>query len=420
MFDAAKFVVAGAIVALFGGSMLAGVMPPRPSEEVAPAVKASSPAAAEPTQEPPTPLETYAEMRSRLVTEKAANRIDRVLDDGVGHTFYQVAEPFSVGSVWYRRIAFAPDGSAWLDTYAATEDEVLDEVIRIGEIGSLTGGTGFHSLDDLEVAPDGTIWALRPDDSGQTHVVSLEGSQWDRHDSGSVSHGALEILADGSVWTRDRRALRRFDGDEWSVFPFSEAGIALPTKDGRWVFANDMAAAPDGTLWLAFDTTDEQGGLARFDGTSWARVDPLGKRYQSKADAVAVGDGSVVWAALAACRGRGCLDDASKHRYFLARFDGERWTVFDEDDGAAQTNAPGGWATEMAVSPDGLLLTTLRKPGGMGSVALFDAAGRRAMIPREEMSAAGIGTIRAAPDGTFWILTGGVRIYIYTPPMAGD
>jgi len=52
MFSATKFVVAGAIVALFGGFLLSGVLMQQPAEETAPIVGAS--ASARPTNwEPP-------------------------------------------------------------------------------------------------------------------------------------------------------------------------------------------------------------------------------------------------------------------------------------------------------------------------------------------------------------------------------
>ena len=67
MFSATKFVVAGAIVALFGGFLLAGMLT-QPSEEAAPA--AASPTA---TSDP----------LSALITEEVEPGVYRVVSDGV-------------------------------------------------------------------------------------------------------------------------------------------------------------------------------------------------------------------------------------------------------------------------------------------------------------------------------------------------
>jgi len=417
MFSATKFVVAGFIVALFGGFLLSGVLT-QPSEEQVPAVGASASASADATVNPTPAVDAYGDMRSGLVTKQIRPGIERIVADGAEHDFPPDQNTVA-GRVVYSQIAFGPDGSAWMRRDVADSD-VDAEVIRVGEPGSFTIGTAPGiGATDLAVAPDGTVWSLWTDnlvetDEPVTDVFRLEDGVWVKHDSGmdSRSRGALEILADGSVWVRDGRALRRLEANGSTAFPYEDAGIALPAEQ-RWVFDNDMAAAPDGTLWLAFDATeDAAGGLVRFDGRSWERVDPLGSRYQSTADAVAVGDGGVVWAALTACRGQGCLDDHAKLRHFLARYDGTTWTVLDEDDGVARTNAPGGWKANLAVSPDGLLLTSLDKPG-TGSVALFDADGRVARLPRQRMGAFGATDIAAAPDGSFWVLDDG--LYLITP-----
>jgi hypothetical protein len=418
MFSATKFVVSGAVVALFGGFLLSGVLT-QPSEESVPAAGASASVEAEATVDPTPAVDAYGDMRSRLVTKQIRPGIEQIVADGAEHDF--PPDPNTVaGSAHYRQIAFGRDGSAWMRRDVADSD-VDAEVIRVGEPGSFTIGTSPGlGASDLAVAPDGTVWSLWTDyvvetDEPVTDVFRLEDGVWVKHDSemDSGSGGALEILADGSVWVRDGRALRRLEADGSTAFPYEDAGISLPAEQER-VSDDDLAATPDGTLWLAFDATeDAAGGLVRFDGTSWERVDPLGDRYQSTADAVAVGDGGVVWAALTACRGQGCLDDYAKLRHFLARYDGTTWTVLDEDDGVARTNAPGGWKADLAVSPDGLLLTTLDKPGS-GSVALFNADGRVERLPRQRIGTLALQDIAAAPDGSFWVLEEGDH-YIITP-----
>jgi hypothetical protein len=95
MFNATKFVVAGAIVALFGGFLLSGVLT-QPSEDRLPAVGASASAQAEPTgvvfAEPESVWDVEPDSTSTtagllpgvdLVTEEVEPGVFRVLSDGV-------------------------------------------------------------------------------------------------------------------------------------------------------------------------------------------------------------------------------------------------------------------------------------------------------------------------------------------------
>ncbi len=67
MFSATKFVVAGAIVALFGGFLLAGVLT-QPSEDRVPAAGAATPASIS-SVDPTRALDRYLDMRARLTTK---------------------------------------------------------------------------------------------------------------------------------------------------------------------------------------------------------------------------------------------------------------------------------------------------------------------------------------------------------------
>ena len=71
MFSATKFVVAGVIVALFGGFLLAGVLT-QPSDEMAPAAVTAS----------PSPV-TTEELLSGMVTEEVEPGVLRIRDDAI-------------------------------------------------------------------------------------------------------------------------------------------------------------------------------------------------------------------------------------------------------------------------------------------------------------------------------------------------
>ena len=95
MFSATKFVVAGAIVALFGGFLLSGVLTQQPSDDRLPAVGASASATAQAeatdaaTSEPEPTTEAVADSTTPdllpgvdLVTEEVEPGVYRVLGDG--------------------------------------------------------------------------------------------------------------------------------------------------------------------------------------------------------------------------------------------------------------------------------------------------------------------------------------------------
>ena len=141
MFSATKFVVAGAIVALFGGFLLAGVLTQRPSDEMTPGVEVASPEASASA----SPSSTIG-----LVTEEVKHGVYRVLDDGAGHDLTSTA-----ASDAPREIAVGNDGSVWL--HVGTESE--GRLFRLGDAAD-------HAIPSrpgrarITAAPDGSVWML--------------------------------------------------------------------------------------------------------------------------------------------------------------------------------------------------------------------------------------------------------------------
>ncbi|MGD8487348.1 MAG: hypothetical protein PVH07_11995 [Chloroflexota bacterium] len=283
MLSAVKFVVAGVIVSLFGGFLLAGILTTPQGDEVVPAAVTES----------PSPL-TTEDLLSGMVTEEVDPGVFRIVNDGVRDLSYPVEfrlgeEPVfedPLTSPPYREVA--PDGSLW------SLGPVADD--RSG-ISSFDGdrwtvrATTTDGLSALAVGPDGTVWVVAEDHNKHcsdveddacygTVLLRLEddGSlttieDWaDVHDGEAAWHH-LAVSPDGDVWLVGAQrvtavsegkaeVLLRFDGEGWEAIPGPEGWN--PGDMGRY-----FDVGPDGALWVK---THETGGLARFDDRGWTTL----------------------------------------------------------------------------------------------------------------------------------------------------
>jgi hypothetical protein len=346
MFGATKFVVAGVIVALFGGFLLSGVLT-QPSDESAPAVGASASASleSEPANEATTAPETSTTPDLlpgvALVTEEVEPGVFRVVSDGVRDLARPLPDYNYAGS--YMTLVAGLDGSVWLHpgrlfkgdrprpTYPGHElpfrlGHPVDA--RIGDERNAEGALNDYpsQYGDITVGPDGTLWmvddgvvwsfAERPDDDPWQQL----------YDAGPE----FALAPDGSVWTTEE-ALRRFflghsvDGSEWDSWevPFTEG------PDGRMTL---LGISGEGDAWVTNGEYD--GVIGRFDGSDWQTSSaPPGAWLWD------VGQDGTLWA-------------RSEHEQRrMLRFDGTDWTEYDEADGVPQM---GGheMPADIEVAPD--------------------------------------------------------------------
>jgi hypothetical protein len=250
VFSAAGFVVAAAIVALFGGFLLAGVMT-EPSAESVPAL-APSPATT------PDLLRATPDPSAGLVTEPVAPGIVRVLSDGAGH---------DLASLGVDDIAIGADGAVWMTGTSS--------LFRLGQPG-VAPVRGYSSYRNLTVADDGTVWV------GTSNPSSYDGERWSSA-PGDVDWWA--VRPDGTVWGV-RPDASFFGGDEQKPPGFVLSRI----EDGRWAtvdvvgwprgaigdasapYGPGLVATADGSLWLIAHRGDKA-LLMRYDGTTWDAVE---------------------------------------------------------------------------------------------------------------------------------------------------
>ena len=175
MFSAAKYVVAGAIVALFGGFLLAGVLT-QPSEPLPPAASSAS---ASPEAVPsvgPTTNDLLPGVD--LVTEEVEPGVFRVLRDSVRDLAGVRPKGMSVGqdrSVWL-----------WTETPGLRISQGARGAATLLELGE-PGETRFDPPGEFDkgftaVDADGTFWgAYDPDGDAGRGLASFDGSIWTRH-----------------------------------------------------------------------------------------------------------------------------------------------------------------------------------------------------------------------------------------------
>jgi hypothetical protein len=356
MFSVARFVVAGAIVALFGGFLLAGLLS-QPSDDMAPAAVTASPSPS-----------TTEDVLSSMITEEVEPGVLRVLDDGAGHDL--VAEPpadmtlASDGSVWLLRRSSHPDPEMWPDT-----PEWVDAVIRLGQSGTypFQAAETYDYQRSLAVGPDGVAWTnIGSYGHALGMLASLDGSAWSypAWPDGSADVAAIDAMPDGLVWVTQQvtdgpgpRVARIEDG-EWTVLPALED----PTLSGFFHGAGRyFAAAPDGTAWLAngdfhrcFVAPAPQ-GLLYFDGTRWELVDTQVDGRSWMAGPLALGPDGTLWVYLERPSPCGASSRNGRPGY-LARLDADGWRLFTaQADGVPRMVHFGYRDADMAVDADGTL-----------------------------------------------------------------
>jgi streptogramin lyase len=382
LFSTAKFVLAAAIVALFGGFLLAGILADPEAERSAPATTTPS----------PSPV-TVDEMLAGMITsEDPEAGLISVENDG-HRDIYQT--PWTRGG----DIEVGADGSVWIIWPGG-------EFFRLGDEPTYHLAALDH-VTDIEVGPDGTLWIILED-----HLLSFDTSLgsglglWERFESGRGLLHAMAIGADGTIWATSDEALVRFDADGWTEHLW-------PPTNARDMNLDSISVSDDGVVWLTWEKDQDRGAIVRFDHGEWL-FDPLPSPVRPWVEADVSPDG-ILWIA---------GDDELMHRS-LARFDGSEWAVFNEADGVRPWGGKQGFIPqeELHATPDGGVL--IDASAGEGFPALDAGTGRfdgttwtDTPAPWHLIDADG------GPDGSVWILgppgplDDGLRLTVIRPEVS--
>jgi len=394
MFSATKFVVAGAIVALFGGFLLTGVLTQPPSDEPLPpaAASASATTEAEPsdaaTSEPePTTEEQAADTTSPdllpgvdLFTEEVEPGVYRVVSDGVRELEWPATQDTS--------LIAGLDGSVLVaENPGKGQDRGCHgrcTAIRLGAPKTIKWskeplgppgrkGSEDWALSPVGIAADGTTYARvwRPG-NGVADLRSWNGSDWEilrKRNNGGVHWTWFDENGDlWAEWTASSdNGVRtgRLTADGWDPVikgpPVDQAdGISLGGDGLPYLLRNDqiLPLGPDGPgeplaigvpsielrgsgySWLSLDidgslwvVNGSEGELHRYDGS---RTDTFDIQHQYN-------DGYLTWFKGDPNGGVWMATDGYHPAQGVSHFDGEAWTQFLD----------GSHIDGMAVAPDG-------------------------------------------------------------------
>lgn len=236
----------------------------------------------------------------------------------------------------------------------------------------------------LALAGDGTLWVAT--DRG---VAALRAGRWTTAWPGEAR--TMALAADGTTWVGGQSTTivgLRPVGDTWVA-----REVVCP------VGAMSMAAVTDGSVYLGSHAYAGWPGLARVDGRTCEKVDPLGDGLGVEVVDLAADSGGGLVALL--LRGGGSPPWTS----YLAQFDGARWTILEEQTGVD------GVSGDITVSPSGQVWRAGAAPAS--GIERFDG-GRWILVVTGVQAS---GPISVAPDGAVWYGTSsGVQRFVPGAP----
>ena len=373
MSSALKFIAASAIVALFGGFLLAGIISTQPIDETTPAVVTES----------PSPM-TSEELLAGMVAEEVEPGVYRVINDGVRELV----------PADYWGVVAGQDGSVWLESTGQWLQ--LGEADRPISLGHVAG--------ESVVAADGSLWAIAAD-----NVYSFDGGSWTKWSTDSMPLRGLAMAPDGAVWVTGGEE----SGETAGLFRLA-GGDLTPMPDwtevhSRAAGASHLEVAPDGAVWLMGEETPDLPGydnggprvdaFLRFDGDAWEAVTvPVDLRYVAVGQSFDIGADGTLWAA---------VGNPKEPGDGLARLDESGWTVFTEADGVRPWGIFGFFPTDLLhAAPDGSAWVNAEGDGSScGGVANFDGTTWTGFL-----SDLCVGDMDVAPDGAVWVQAGPLEV----------
>jgi hypothetical protein len=193
-----------------------------------------------------------------LVTEDVEPGVERIVRDEAGHDLDETHPTYRYDM---DRIAITPDGTVWLTTtYSRSDNDAHPEVS--GPLAWALGRPGAYEVRYESPPTEGTTYLYeRPD--GTTTLTTVEGVS-------SEDGASMPVFEEGGLGQQSDEGVvlvPRPDGDH-TCQNLSMVVICEDPAGERTVYLpgtqiNQIAAAPDGTIWAVGGYAGDNGGLYR-------------------------------------------------------------------------------------------------------------------------------------------------------------
>lgn len=214
----------------------------------------------------------------------------------------------STGNVWIGTGAYGPKGAARYDGSEWTVFDMANSDLPSNDINDITVEKANNSS---------VIWFAT--DNG---LARLEDGAWTIYDTSSSDLpsryvSAVAVAPTGDKWIATDQGLARFDGSDWTVYDTSNS--PMPNNE-----TSAVAAVSGQQVWVGM----RDSGVAIYDGLDWELhiAQSIGLSAHYGFVTAFLRDSS------------GCMWIAT-YAGGLLRYDGDTWTVFDEDNSGLLDNS---------------------------------------------------------------------------------
>lgn len=233
----------------------------------------------------------------------------------------------------YGKLASAADGSLWLSSRIYIQH--LQSGSLIAQFGYQENNPAFNRVLNMALADNDSLWGIQQNNTIQhldNNGLLLEQLIIDTKDNAYVD---ISKAADGSFWL-----LNSHQGASYSAQHYSADGRLIKqfttNESGQYQHANDIVAAPDGSVWVSENKTTHGAGLEQILHFS-ADGNLLGK-INTRCNGLAIASDSSVWS----------VNSILGISHFTV--DGKLITSFGvKGNGVGQFNSP----TDIALNNDG-------------------------------------------------------------------
>jgi hypothetical protein len=416
MIDVTKFVVAGALVAVFGGFMTAGDRQGKPSDgSLTAASTASLPPTASATAVPEAMSRADLLPGLVLVTEEVEPGVLRVVRDGVRDLSRPSPgpddDPWSTSS----NVMAGLDGSVWIFR--------PDVFYRVGD--ELSHPSGTEIVGDLGqkimADPAGVLWTI-PGDT--LSLVSFDEGAWTTRKEGVT---AFDLQPDGTVWVVGGSTLERLEESGWVEAGVTQGWVSdLRVSPVIHEFFTRGYERPDAEVEVVLLVSGRGGeldhlGLFGPNGASYGPAGALPAKIIGL-DMDARGDYWILQSLDIPLAGPGFADEypESETVTYLVHVAGGPRTVFAGQEGVPLPSSP----SALRAAPDGAVWMNTGTEWSYGN-AMCDGIARFDGTTWERyLRGSCVYAFDVAPDGAVWLQAGDwdagadpgpIHTYVITP-----